>query len=123
MSQDFRCQLGDAAKHLGMRESPSDSNAETPGLQKPEIKLNDKVYLKTGANLLQQYRNPGGKLRQLSIGETVRMGYKDKDAGFIVKQIMDDPIYGKVVEIEPVQYSYQKDQGSTYLVLLENVGI
>ena len=38
------------------------------------------------------------------------MGYKDKDAGFIVKQIMDDPIYGKVVEIEPVQYSYQKDQ-------------
>ena len=44
----------DAAKHLGMK-NPSDSNAETPGLQKPEIKLNDKVYLKTGANLLQQY--------------------------------------------------------------------
>ncbi len=123
MPKSFNEQLGDSAKELGMEAIPKTSEPEIQSQAKREISLNDKVYLKAGATLLQQYRNPGGALRQPSIGETVRMGYKDKESGFIVKQIMEDPIFGKVAEIEPVKYSYQKDHGATYLVLLENVAI
>lgn len=123
MSKSFNEQLGDSANKLGLGGIQKRSELEAQPETKHEISLNDKVYLKTGAKILQQYRNPGGTLRQPSIGETVRMGYKDMSSGFIVKQIMEDPIFGKVAEIEPVKYSYQKDQGATYLVLKEDIEI
>ena len=60
-------------------------------------------------------------LKEPTIGQTIRMGYKDAESGFIVKAILNMPGLGTAVEIEPVNYSYKTDAGITYIVKLEDV--
>ena len=124
MNKDLRTQLGKAAGELGMKanlpiEEPKEP--ETSLTKSVEIKQFDRVYLKSGKTVLHKYRGPGGALIPPTIGETVRMGYKDHENGFIVKALSRDEIYGEVAEIEPINFSYAKDRGSTYLVALEDI--